>query len=287
MITQDKITEIFCIIDEFCTELQKDLRHAWIGKTSKTKKCQMSDSEIITIIILFQQSGQKCFKKYYLENVKFYWAKLFPKSLSYNRFVELISSFFIKMTLFVNTCCLGKCTGISYVDSTILPVCKNKRIKRHKVFKDLAQVGKSTMGWFFGFKLHLIITENGEIINFMVTPGNVDDRKPLEKESFLNNIFGKLFADKGYISKQLTEILVGKKIKLVTGIRNKMKNKLMILEEKILLRKRSIIETINGKLKEECTIQHTRHRSVANFLVNIVASIAAYQLLCKKPRIKL
>ena len=126
---------------------------------------------------------------------------------------------------------VGRCTGISFVDSTPIRVCHNKRIKRNKVFKDLAQVGKSTMGWFYSFKLHIVINEKGKILNFAVIQANVDDRQPLKNESFLRAVFGKLFADKGYISQKLTEILFTNDIHLITGIRNNMKNSILSLSE--------------------------------------------------------
>ena len=149
------------------------------------------------------------------------------------------------MTIFLKTCCLGECTGISFVDSTPIRVCKNKRIKRNKVFKGIAELGKSTMGFFFGFKLHLIINDKGEILNFVITQGNVDDRDPLKNERFIKSIKGKLYGYKGYLSKKLTNILFVDGLHLVTNIRNNMKNCLMKLKDKIMLRKRSVIETIN------------------------------------------
>lgn len=181
---------------------------------------------------------------------------------------------------------MGKCTGISFVDSTTIRVCKNKRIKRNKVFKDIAKVGKSTMGWFYGFKLHLIINDKGEILSFTITQGNTDDREPLKKENFLKAIFGKLFADKGYISEKLARILFVDGIHLITHIRNKMKNSLMEMSDKILLRKRSLIETVNDELKNMCQVEHSRHRSIGNFFTNLISGLIAYSFFPKKPSIR-
>lgn len=144
---------------------------------------------------------------------------------------------------------MGEGTGISFIDSTPISVCKNKRIKRNKVFKGIAQLGKSTMGYFFGFKLHIVINEKGELLNFVIAQGNVDDREPLKNKKFVNELKGKLFADKGYLSKTLSEMLFLDGLHLITNIRNNMKNCLMELKDKIMLRKRSIIETINAELK--------------------------------------
>lgn len=150
----------------------------------------------------------------------------------------------------------------------------------------MASTGQSTVGWFHGFKLHIVINDKGEILNFAITQAHVDDRDPLKNEGFLKNIFGKLFGDKGYISKKLTEILFTDGVQLVTGIRNNMKNCLMSMNDKIMLRKRSVIETVNDELKNICQVEHSRHRSFVNFTVNLLAGLAAYSFLPKKPSIK-
>ena len=179
----------------------------------------------------------------------------------------------------------GKPTGISFVDSTPVVVCHNKRISRNKVFGDLAARGKSTMGWFYGFKLHFVINDKGEILSFNLTKGNVDDRKPLPK--LARKLFGKLFGDRGYISKDLVAMLRDLGVTLITSVKSNMKNKLMPYLDKILLRKRFLIETINDQLKNEMQIEHTRHRSPINFLVNLVSGLIAYTLKPKKPSLKI
>ena len=201
MICFDKITELFCITDEFCKNFEKTTASFLIGNKPK-KKPRMSTAEVITIYYLFASpvryrsghlSGFRCFKHFYIFYVQKHMQKEFPNTVSYNRFVELMQSVLLPMTMFAKTCCLGNCTGISFVDSTPIRVCKNKRISRNKVFKDMATTGKSTMGWFHGFKLHIVINDKGEILSFCVTQANVDDRDPLKNEGFLKDIFGKLF----------------------------------------------------------------------------------------------
>ena len=123
---------------------------------------------------------------------------MFPHKLSYNSFWELEARVSVEMMMFLQICCLGRCTGISFIDSTSIPVCHNKRINRNKVFKDYVTRGKSTMGWYFGFKLHLICNERGEILNFMLTKANVDDRNENIFNRLTDNAFGKRFTDKGY-----------------------------------------------------------------------------------------
>jgi hypothetical protein len=285
MICFDKITELFCVTDEFCKNFEQTTAPFLLGNKPK-KPPTMSKAEVITIYYLFHLSGFRCFKHFYLFYVQKHMKNEFPKTVSYNRFTELMQSALLPMTMFAKTCCLGKCTGISFVDSTPIRVCKNKRIKRNKVFRDIAKTGKSTMGWFHGFKLHIIINDKGEILSFCVTQANVDDREPMKNEVFLKAIFGKLFGDKGYVSEKLQKLLFVDGIELITGIRNNMKNSLMSLSDKILLRKRSVIETVNDELKNICQIEHSRHRSVVNFMANLVAGIIAYHFLPKKPSIK-
>lgn len=285
MICIDKITEIFTIVDEFCKNFEQQTSSFLIGKKSKRPSI-MSTSEVITISLLFHLSGFRTFKHFYIFYVQKHMKSEFPKTVSYNRFVELQQSCVMPMTIFLKTCCLGACTGISFVDSTPIRVCGNKRIRRNKVFKGLAQTGKSTMGWFHGFKLHIVINDKGEILNFCITQANVDDREPLKNESFLKAVFGKLYADKGYISEKLQQLLFIDGVHLITNIKNNMKNSLLTMADKIMLRKRSVIETVNDELKNICQVEHSRHRSFTNFITNIVAGLIAYSFLPKKPSIK-
>jgi len=284
MIDFNKISDIFCLVDEFCKEFDKTTAPFLLGKPSKRPPV-MSKSEVISICMLFHLSGFRCFKHFYMFYVQRHMQAEFPQTVSYNRFVELSQGVLLPMSVFLKTCCLGLCTGISFVDSTPIRVCNNKRIKRNKVFKGIAEVGKSTMGWFYGFKLHLVINDKGEILNFAITQANVDDREPLKSEGFLRAVFGKLFADKGYISEKLANILFVNDIHLITSIRNNMKNSLMAMNDKIMLRKRSVIETVNDELKNICQVEHSRHRSFTNFLTNLIAGLIAYSFFPKKPSI--
>ncbi|WP_297335846.1 IS982 family transposase [Algoriphagus sp.] len=285
VLSNTKITEIFYLVDEFCLEFEQTVKKHILGQSPK-RKPRMSCSEVITIMILFHSGGFKNMKHFYLYYVQKHQSDLFPKTVSYNRFVELMQAATLPMSLFMKTCCLGEGTGISFIDSTPIRVCKNKRIKRNKVFEGLAQVGKSTMGYFFGFKLHIVINDKGELLNFVITPGNTDDREPLKNKSFIKALKGKIYADKGYISSQLTQVLFLDGLHLITSIRNNMKNVLMELKDKILLRKRSVIETVNDELKNICQIEHSRHRSFENFITNLIAGLIAYSFFPKKPAIK-
>ncbi len=288
MISKDKITEIFCSIDDFCKVFELAFQKKLIGdgKKHRNRAFSMSTSEILTITVLFHMSGYRTFKHFYLFYVKEHLNEEFPVTVSYNRFTELMQSNMLPLALYLKTCRLGECTGISFVDSTPIRVCNNKRINVNKVFKDIANSGRSTMGWFHGFKLHIVINDKGELLDFMITRASEDDRAPLKQGNILKKIFGSLYGDKGYISKELVEMLFDQGLHLVTGIRNNMKNVLMGMRDKILLRKRSVIETINDQLKNISQAEHSRHRSFGNFLTNLVASLIAYSFQEKKPGIK-
>jgi DDE family transposase len=280
------LLELFCDVDDFWQAVSP----AWQaqlfahGKRKRLRKAQLNESEIMTIMILFHQSQYRTFKAFYTQYVQKHLQKEFPALVSYNRFVELMPRVLIPLMVYLKQQ-LGACTGVSFIDSTPLRVCHNRRINRHHVFKEVAARGKSSMGWFYGFKLHLVVNDRGEILAFHLSSGNLDDRKPVP--DLTKDLFGKLFADKGYISQPLFELLFQENVQLITSVRQNMKNRLMPLEDKLLLRKRSIIETINDQLKNISQIEHTRHRSVFNFLVNLIAGLIAYCLRPKKPSLNL
>lgn len=286
MITEDKVTELFCMADDFCKFFDAMMKKYTLKSDNKRayhRDSTMSKSEIMLIMILFHDSGYRCLKHFYVEKVCKHLRHLFPKVVSYNRFVELEKQVAVPLALFIKKVLLGKCTGISFVDSTPLRVCRNQRIHIHKVFKGIAQRGKCSMGWFFGLKLHLICNEKGEVLNFIITPGDVDDRKPLEYKAFVEFIYGKLVGDKGYIGKNLFQRLFVDGIQLITKLKSNMKGALMSVSDKLLLRKRAIIETVNDELKNIAQVEHSRHRSFENFIVNMLGAIAAYCVFSKKP----
>jgi len=289
MLTTNEITEIFYLCDDFSKEFEKSYKkhslQADNGKKTRNKPSKLSHSEVMTILISFHLGGFRNLKHYYLFYVKQHLKNEFPRLLSYNRFVELQQKVAFPLVLFLKLCRMGQCTGISFVDSTTLKACHIKREHQNKVFSGIATKGKSTIGWFFGFKLHIIINDKGEILSFVITQGNVDDREPLNSESFIKSVFGKLYADRGYISQTLRDILFVDGIHLVTKLRNNMKGGEIPLQDKINLRKRAVIESVNDELKNICQIEHTRHRSFTNFITNLIAGLLAYSFLPKKPSI--
>ncbi len=275
-------TEIYCHVDDFLKEL--DNRTGLIANNSNKTGCQsrLNRSEIITIIIGYWQSSYDCFKNYYLKQIWIYHQRDF-RVVSYCQFIKLISSYLPLLVLMLNSI-MDKCDGISFVDSSSLEVCKRYRISMHKVFAGIAARSKTTKGWFYGLKLHLLVNPGGGIIKESFSSGNKDDRTQLKL--MIKGLFGKVFGDRGYISQELFRELLEHGIFMVTRVKKNMKNKLMSLIDKVLLLKRALIESVFSKIKLLGKFEHSRHRSVTNAFVHMVAALISYQLSDNKPSIK-
>ena len=282
----DTLLILYCLVDEFCKEFYPEWERTLIaqGKIKRRRPSKISPAEIMTIIIFFHMLRFRDFKTYYKCYVVPHLQAYFPFLPSYSHMVNLMKSVIVPLCVFVQSL-TGEKTGIYFIDATILKACHIKRERQHRVFDGIAKKAKSTMGWFFGFKLHLVINDKGEIMAFKITAGNVDDRKPVA--DLVKHLTGKLFGDKGYISQELFEKLFQNGLQLMTRLKGNMKNKLMPLIDKLLLRKRALIETVNDQLKNSSQIEHTRHRSVWNFRVNMLGALAAYCLQPKKPSLNL
>lgn len=276
------ILPLFFEIDEFCRHFEPLWNKHLLALNCKkrNRRRSLALSEVMTIMVLFHQSGYRTLKQFYLEFVCQYLDSEFPDLVSYNRFVEYERDALVPLSAYLQTR-RGTCSGISFIDSTKLAVCENLRIPQHRQFTGLAARGKTTLGWFYGFKLHLVVSDSGELLAWQVTPGNIDDRRPVPK--LAKRLFGKLFGDLGYLSEPLKVILREQNLELVTKVKKNMKNKFLNLSDKLLLRKRAIIETIFDQLKNISQIEHTRHRSFWNFLVNLASGLIAYSWREKKP----
>jgi Transposase DDE domain len=278
------LEELYCQVDDFNQSFMVDWEATLIeeGVCKRSWECQMSASEIMTIMILFHQKNYRTFKHFYTGYVAIFLKQYFPNLLSYTRFVEQKKR--VAMPLFFFMMSLSKKeTGIYFVDSTTIKVCNIKREKQHKVFEGLAKKSKSTMGWFFGFKLHILINSCGEIMAIKFTESTVDDRPPVI--DLTEGLYGKLFADKGYISSKLKEVLFEKGIELITKVKKNMKSQTLNAFDKVLLRKRAVVESVIDQLKNISQIEHSRHRSIPNFLLNLISGLTAYALQPKKPAI--
>jgi len=281
----ESLLEMFVHVDDFCQAFLPKLEQSLLssGAVKRHRERSLSISEVMTILIHFHQSHYRNFKTYYCEHVQSHLRSEFPDLVSYTRFMDFIPSALIPLCAYFRQSCLGNCNGVSFIDSTSLDVCLNQRIASHKVFAGLAGRGKTSTGWFFGFKLHLVINDRGELLNVQLTPGNVDDRKPVPK--LVRKLFGKVFGDKGYISQPLYDLLLQTfGIQLITKRKSNSKNVLpMPLMDRILLRKRAIVESVIDQLKNISQIEHSRHRSVTSFLVNLLCGLIAYSRQPKKP----
>lgn len=277
------LLELFCDVDDFCQQIQTQHNTALPARSGqKVREPSLCESEIMTIVIHFHQSGYRNFKTYYQQHVQGHLQQEFPQLVSYSRFVSLMPRVLLALWAYALSRC-GRCTGISFIDSTPLAVCHNRRIPRHRVFQGIAARGQGSMGWFYGFKLHLVVNQYGQVLAFWLTPGNVDDRKPVPR--LAKKLFGKLFGDRGYLSHPLFEQLWQQGVQLITSLKANMKNRLMLVSDKLLLRKRYIIETINDQLKNQSQIEHSRHRSPLNFVINVLAGLIAYMWQPIKPAI--
>ncbi len=282
----DDLTELYCLMDDFCKEFEPALRARLIadGKLHRHRPAGLSLAELMTLVVLFHQIRYRQFKLFYLHHVCRPLRREFPGLPSYQRCVELMPRCAVALAALFEVM-KGKCSGLSIADSTPIAVCDNLRISRHRVFRGLAARGKSSTGWFFGLKLHLVINPLGEMLRIKLTPGNVDDRKPLC--DMTDGLFGKLFADKGYLARWLTELLDKRGIDVITKVRKNMKPVARSDFDAAVLKQRSLIETVINELKNLCQIEHTRHRSPINFAVNLLSGIIAYCLMPNKPKLSL
>src|SRR5215469_10603025 len=239
------ILDLYCSVDEFWQQFapwwQRQLLAS--GARQRLRATRLHPSELMTIAILFQQSHYRTFKAFYTEHVQQHLRAEFPQLVSYSRFVELLPTVLVPLLVYLQTQ-LGHCSGISFVDSTALAVCKNARIAQHRVFAVDARRGKTSVGWFYGFKLHLVVNDRGELLAFCLTPGNVDDRRPVPR--LVRRLFGKLFGDRGYISQALAEhLFTTQGLTLITKLRKNMRERILTYTDQLLLRKRAIIESVN------------------------------------------
>jgi len=278
----DRLAEVFCEVDDFCKAFQVQWNMHLIGGGQKPRgpDAGLSDSEIITLLLVLHGSGFKYLKNFYNSPMGEVLRRYFPGMPCYERFVTLQKRVFVPLLFFMLSR-MGRKTGIYYIDSTALPVCHNRRIQRHRTFAGLAERGKTSMGWFFGFKLHLVFNNLNEVVALKLTAGNVSDTGPVP--SLTKDLTGKLFGDKGYIGKKLAETLLRRGLALFTRVRKNMKSLPLSMPDKLLLNKRNMAETIIGSIKAFSSLNLPKHRLPINGFLHIMAAITAYQLSPIKP----
>lgn len=286
--SETNLIEIFCKVDDFCQEFLPVFESQLLESGAKTRSRSRSleTSEILSILIFYHQCRFRNFKHYYEHFARVYLLDYFPTLPSYSRMIQYMPSVLVPLLAFLRSNCLGQPTGKQFVDSCPLVVCHNRRIHNHKTFRGLAKRGKTSVGWFFGFKLHLLINDLGEIVSFVLSPGNVADVNREVVLKLTKGVWGKLFGDKGYISKKLAEELKEIGIELITKTRKNMKPKPIPFIDKIRLMKRGVIECSIDALKNQAYVEHSRHRSFGGFLINTFAALCAYSFEAKKPKPK-
>lgn len=279
MLNQHQITLIFCEIHDFCKQFDDYVKKNALPSNKPTNKRGPGQglhfSEIMFILIAFQMVGFRNFKTFYNYFVTPIWHSYFPELPSYQRFVELIEQAAMPLALFAQLKS-GNKTGIYYIDSTCLPVCLNKRIKRHKTFKEIAKLGRTSIGWFFGLKLHIVINSLGELMAFKISRGNCSDVSTAT--DLFHGLEGLAFGDKGYLGKKVFDELLRKGLRLITRKRKNMRPMLLSEKEKQLLNQRNLVETVIDNLKNYYQIWHTRHRSVVNAVTHLFAALCAYTI---------
>ena len=292
------ILEVFCAVDDFWQQFAPQWHAQGVtqGQRQREREADMAPSDIMTLLIWFHHSRYRTFKDCSTRFAQVHRRREFPKLLSYSRIVTWMPAMVVPLWAYLHTL-QGQTTGISCSDSTKRRVCAHQRIHRHKVFADQAKRGQTSTGGFFGCTWHLVVRDQGELLSWCLTPGNVADRQPVPK--LVQHLIGKLVGD---MSAALAEQLRAVGIDLVTTIRTNMPNRLMHLTDQVLLRKRAIIETIIDQvllrkraiietvidqLKNISQIAHSRHRSPINFLVNVVCGLIAYCHQEHKPSLHL
>jgi len=278
----ERLVETFCAVDDFCKAFLPQWEAYLIrnGTAPRGPEPGLAISEIITILLMLHGSRFKYLKSFYNGVTGEVLRRYFPSMPCYERFVALQPSVLLPLLCFLLSR-LGQRTGIYYIDSTALAVCHNRRIGRHKTFKGLAARGKTSMGWFFGFKLHLVFNHLNEIVALKLTPGNVHDGAPVEQ--LTQNLTGKLFGDKGYLGKQRVAALLKRGLVLMTKVRKNMKALPLTLIDKLLLNARNMAETIIGHIKAFSSLNLPKHRAPINAFLHLLAALTAYQLNPIKP----
>jgi hypothetical protein len=278
------VTALYCCLDDFCKLFEEWEEHQLIPSETGQRTGKLSRSEMLLIVVLFHLSPFKHFKAFYHYGIGYQHRACFGAIPHYDRFVSLMPRLFVPLMVLLHSLS-GEHTGLYFADSTKLAVCHNRRIHRHKVFDGLAARGKTSMGWFYGLKPHLVINHTGQVVALRITPGNTADSTALDEMT--SHLAGKRHADKGYVGRELFKRLWRRGLHLITSIRCNMRNHLMPMADKIMLRKRLLIETVLDTLKSEMGLEHSRHRSVMNAMVHVLSCLVAYAFRPGKPSISL
>lgn len=287
-----RLLQLFCIVDTLVREVLFHTSSLPESGNTLGRPHNLSISEAVTISLYRFLFPWTDFKHYY-GFVQNYHTKEFPNAPHYDNMLSYqkqLLPFFTKLLgilIAINRSAFkNKKVRIMCVDGSPLPVCVNKRIFHHKVMKQVSARGKSTMGWFYGMKLHILVDERGNLLGVTITPGNVDERTQVKKlvGDITNSL---LIADAGYVKELLKQELFEKNgIQFVTGVKRTMK-KLMSCEQHSVLRARQLVETVIGSVKHRLGMTFRLHRSIAGYQVHFVLTLIAYTLFKSLARIPL
>jgi hypothetical protein len=287
-----RLLQLFCIVSELATLILANTSKFATNEKAVGRKHNLTIAEAVTISLYRFFFPWTDFKHYYAF-VQNYHAGEFPKLPHYDNmltFQKQLLPFFLQLLgilIAINRSAFkNKHIRIMFVDGSPLPVCANKRIFHHKVMKKVAARSKSTMGWFYGMKLHILVDAGGNILGVTITPGNVDERTQVVK--LVGDIMDSLLiADAGYIKEILKEELFEKNgVQFVTGVKRTMK-KLMSKEQHSLLKARQLVETVIGSVKHRLGMTFRLHRSIEGYQVHFVLTLLAYTLFKSLARIPL
>lgn len=287
LVIANKLVSLYIEIDDLLLDYTNcNQSHCILGHKPRGRKLGLSPSEIATILVFYQLSGYKTFQYYYEQLILGEFNHYFPKAPGYKHFLSLIHKCLPVLVLWMlRSCEKALKTGCYFIDATKLPVCHIHRQSQNRVFKDIAAKGKTSTGWFFGLKLHLVINQFGEIVKFALTAGNVADNNHNLLRYLLGNLQGKCAADKGYYTKLFDEF-VKQGLQLILKPKKNRKNQYPALPKDVSLsKKRALIESVNDILKTVCNLEHTRHRKPENAATHFMAALIAYQHLDKKPSV--
>ncbi|PJI36520.1 IS982 family transposase [Acinetobacter pseudolwoffii] len=280
-------TELFCVTDDFFLKFEATYWQFLMQshRFSRIRAAHLSLSEITFIAIWYKCSHFTNFKAF------FTWLKqdkssLFNSLPCYQRMIHLINTHQLALHALHVALMKGQRSQYLWIDSTTLPVCKNQRIQRHKSLAEIASRGKSSMGWFYGCKLHIVMNQLGEVVCSALSNGHVADIRMVEH--LVEGLEAKLYADRGYISQDLKNRLKEQGIDLITYHRKNMQAIQLSESDEYHLKQRNKIETLFSLLKGQYNLVTNKARSMAGFLSGIYASLCAYQLTHQnKPKIQI
>ena len=275
----ETLYHIFDQIDNLLKTMSASLKRKLLSdlRPKGGRPSGLSLQAILAFGIFRFATGVKDVKHYHRKLLSSYSKELgrIPNYGNFNALMNQATPYVIFLLQWICYCHQSAGGGLYFMDSTPMKVCENKRIFDHKVCEDMAQRGKSSMGWFFGFKLHVVCDSLGRLVSLLITPGNTDDRKFALK--LLKGLRGLCVADAGYVSKKLMQELYQQGLLLLTDVRNSMK-RLMSETQHGLLKLRQRIEGVFSCLKHRLKAEASIARSPLGYLSRCLYACLTFAL---------